>query len=84
MARDVPVLHDVALRQGLIHFVGAPGARQAAFRGRMVTHVGTLGERFGLFCLEARSAQGEGEFASVVVRKDEMVESERRENLALD
>ena len=70
-AREMPdlvhVLDDVALIEGFLQFGGTPGAHKTPFRLGVTTDSTSLGQRLGLFVVDAGAAEGKGEFASTAV-----------------
>ena len=72
IAREMPdlvhVLDDVPLIDGFLQFGRGPRIHQAPLVVGVPATVTALGQWFGLFLLDARSAEGEGEFAPTAVR----------------
>ena len=71
IAREMPdlvhVLDAVPPIDGFLQFGGGPRTHQTALGVGVAATVTAFGQRFGLFLLDAGSAEGEGEFASTAV-----------------
>ena len=70
-SREMPdlvhVLDDVPLIDGFLQFGGGPRVHQTALGVGVPATVTAFGQRFGLFLLDARSAEGESEFTPTAV-----------------
>ena len=71
IAREMPdfvhVLDAVPPIDGFLHFGGGPRVHQTPLGVGVSATVTALGQRFGLFLLDAGSTEGKGEFAPAAV-----------------